>query len=189
MQRAYLEIFFHKMQIISYKKYLSALMTQPQYNHARDVCLSSAMKILEYQHLLDEEAQLDGRLSSIRWTYSSVLNHDFMLAASILCFFIKQCNGNDKDFIDQETFQNIRSLLSTLREIWLRSSTASNEAQKAVQSLSIILGIQRFGDDEEVDNHSSNDSTDFFARFNNPATWPAYQGEEFTTPLSKTILS
>jgi hypothetical protein len=189
MQRVYLDMFFHKMQIILYKKYLSASMTQSQYNHAREVCLDSAMKILEYQHLLDEETQLDGRLSSLRWTYSSILNHDFMLAASVLCFYIKQYNGNDKDFIDQDTFEKIRSLLRKSHEIWLRSSTTSNEAQKAVQSLSIILGIQHLGEDEVITNHLSDGSADFFARFNNPASWPVYQGKESVSPLSKSILS
>ncbi|KAF4626663.1 hypothetical protein G7Y89_g11495 [Cudoniella acicularis] len=175
MQRVYLDMFFHKMQIILYKKYLSASMTQSQYNHAREVCLDSAMKILEYQHLLDEETQLDGRLSSVRWTYSSILNHNFMLAASVLCFYIKQYDGKDRGVIDQETFQKIRSLLRKSHEIWLRSSTASNEAQKAVQSLSIILGIQHLGEDEVVANHSSDGSEDLFSLFNNPDSWPAYQ--------------
>jgi hypothetical protein len=112
-----------------------------------------------------------------------------MLAASVLCFYIKQYNGNDKDFIDQDTFEKIRSLLRKSHEIWLRSSTTSNEAQKAVQSLSIILGIQHLSEDEVITNHLSDGSADFFARFNNPASWPVYQGKESVSPLSKSILS
>lgn len=185
MQRAYLEIFFYKMQITLYKKYLSISMTNSKYNYAREVCLDSAVKILKYQQLLEEEAQLDGGLSLIRWTYSSIINHDFMLAASILCFYIKQYKGNDKDFIDNETFQKIRSLLSASREIWLRSSTTSKEAQKAVQSLSIILGLQHLGEVEEVVNHSYDGSADFVARLNGPATWPTYQGKEIAEPYPR----
>ena len=166
MQRVYLDMFFHKMQIILYKKYLSASMTQSQYYHAREVCLDSAMKILEYQHLIDEKTQLDGRLSSIRWRYSSILNYDFMLAASVLCFYIKQCNGSH---IDQETFQKIRSLLNKSHEIWLRTSATSNEAHKAVQSLSIILGIQHLGEGEELANHLSEGC--YFARFHDLVGW------------------
>ncbi|OBT97872.2 hypothetical protein VE01_03930 [Pseudogymnoascus verrucosus] len=163
MQRVYLDMFFYKMQIILYKRYLSASMTQPQYTHAREVCLDSAIKILEYQHLVDEETQLDGRLSSIGWTYSLILNNNFMLAASVLCFYIKQYSGYDKDIIDEETFQKIQALLRKSHDIWLRSSSVSNEAQKAVKSLGIILGICS-SEDGEIANQLFGDSEDFFAQ-------------------------
>lgn len=177
MQRLYLDMFFHKMRIILYKKYFSASLGESQYNHAREICLESALNILEYQHLLDEETQLDGRLSSIRWTYSSIINYDFMLAASVLCFYIKQRNAKDNNTINQETFQKIRSLLRKSHDIWLSSSTASNEAQKAVQSLSIVLGIQHISEEEGIADHFSDSSADFFTQFNNPASWPVYQGK------------
>ncbi|OBT73191.1 hypothetical protein VF21_08703 [Pseudogymnoascus sp. 05NY08] len=185
MQRVYLDMFFYKMQIILYKRYLSASMTQPQYTHAREVCFDSAVKILEYQHLLDEETQLDGRLSSIGWTYSLILNDDFMLAASVLCFYIKQYSGEYKDIIDEETFQKIKSLLRKSHDIWLPSSSLSNEAQKAVQSLAIILGIHHSGEDGEIANQLFGGPEDFFAQFNNPGSWPVYQGQKPVTTLSK----
>jgi hypothetical protein len=106
-----------------------------------------------------------------------------MLAASVLCFFIKQHNGNDKDVIDKETFQKIRSLLRTSHDIWLRSSTASNEAQKAVQSLSIILGMQHLGEDEEIASYLADGAADIFAPFNESARWPGYQGKKSASPL------
>ncbi|EXJ92230.1 hypothetical protein A1O3_00780 [Capronia epimyces CBS 606.96] len=190
LQRVYLDIFSHRMQIILYKKYLLASMTQSQYHHAREVCLDSAMRILEHQHLLDEETELDGRLSSVRWTYSSIINHDFMLAVSVLCFYIKRYNENNK-VVDQETFQKITSLLRKSHQIWLRSSTASNEAQKAVQALSIVLGIQTQvpGEDGEITrcSHFSDGSADLFPQFSNPAaSWPVYQ--DSTRILTQTAL-
>jgi hypothetical protein len=176
MQRIYLDIFFYKMQITLYKKYVSgAVMPHSQYNHARETCLASAMEILVFQHLLDEETQLDENLASARWTYSSILNHDFMLAASVLCFFIRQPEGNDQSIVNSETLDTVRSLLEKSREIWLRSSSTSDEAQKAVQSLSIVLGYQHTGEF----NHMSDGSTDFSTRFtSNPASWPGFQGKK-----------
>jgi hypothetical protein len=189
MQRIYLDIFFHKMQIILYKKYFLAPVTQPQYHHAQEVCLSSATKILEYQHLLDEESQLDARLSSVRWSYSSIINHDFMLAASVLCFYIKQCDGNEDNVINQETSHRTRSLLKKSHEIWLRSSSSSNEAQKAVQSLSIILGLQNLSEDENTANHWPDGSADLFNRFNGASSWHFYQGKEFLSIPSHIAIS
>ncbi|KFX89806.1 hypothetical protein O988_08483 [Pseudogymnoascus sp. VKM F-3808] len=175
MQRVYLDMFYHKMLIILYKRYLLAAMTQPQYNHAREVCLDSAIEILEYQHLLHEETQLDGRLSSIGWTYSLILNDDFMLAASVLCFYIKQYNGDYKGIIGEETFQRIQSILRKSHDIWLRSSSISNEALKAVRALRLILGIQQPSENGEIASQLFGESEEFFAQFNNPAGWPVYQ--------------
>jgi hypothetical protein len=129
MQRMYLDMFFHKMLITLYKKYLLVSMTQFQYDHAREICLGSAINILKYQHLLDEETQLDSRFSSVRWRVSSILNHDFMLAASVLCFYIKLHNGDKKVTMNPDTIENIRPILRKSHEIWLRSATASKEAQ------------------------------------------------------------
>lgn len=191
MQRLYLDMFFYKMQIILYKRYISASMTQSQYTHAREACLDSAIKILEYQHLLDEEMQLDGRLSSIGWTYSLILNDDFMLAASVLCFYIKQYDKDHKDIINAEALQNIQSLLRKSYDIWLRSGSSSNEAQKAVKSLGTILGIQHDSEDEEIAEQLFGDSEDIFAQFSNPSSWPVYQGEKLNSPskLQGTLLT
>ncbi|KFY34354.1 hypothetical protein V494_06853 [Pseudogymnoascus sp. VKM F-4513 (FW-928)] len=175
MQRVYLDMFFYKMQIILYRRYLSASITQPQYTHAREVCLDSAIQILEYQHLLDEETQLDGRLSSIGWTYSLILNDDFMLAAGVLCFYIKHYIGGHNVIINENTFQKVQSLLRRSHDIWLRSSSVSHEARKAVQSLEIILGIQKSGEDGEIASQLFEGSENFFAQFTNPAGWPVYQ--------------
>ena len=174
-------MFFYKTLITLYKKYLP--MTQSQYDHARETCLDSAIKILKYHHLLDEETQLDDRFSSVRWRVSSILNHDFMLAASVLCFYIKLCNTGK----NMETCENIRPLLRKSHEIWLRSSNASKEAQKAVQSLDIILGIQHVIEEKEVSGAFSNNQN-FLAQFNNPESWPACQGR-FISLLSKAIVS
>jgi hypothetical protein len=189
MQRVYLDMFYYKMQIILYKKYMLRATTQSKYNEAREVCLNSAVKILEYQHLLDEETQLDGRLSAIRWTYSSLLNDDFMLAASILCFYINQHDRDNNDMVDSETMQKALLLLRKSHEIWLRSTSTSSEAQKAVQSLSIILGLQRLEEDGEITNSLFHGSEDLFSRLNNPSSWPLYQGEESVSIFSESIFS
>ncbi|CZR67365.1 related to fungal specific transcription factor [Phialocephala subalpina] len=175
IQRMYLDIFFHKMRITLYKKYLSASMTKFEYAHAREICLESAVTILDYHHLLAEETHPDGRLSSVSSTYISILNHDFLLAASVLCFYIKHLNGNNLIELEEEVSEKIRGLLRKSREIWLRSSDISKEAQKAVESLNIVLGTPNGREAGEFVDHQFEDSSEFFAEFENPAGWSAHQ--------------
>jgi hypothetical protein len=181
MRRMYLDMFFHKMLITMYKKYLTPSMIDSRYDHAREVCLDSAIKILKYQHLLDEETGSEIRFSSARWRVSSLLNHDFLLAASVLCFYIKLYNGSKGVTVDQELSEMIGSLLAKSHEIWLRCSTASKEARKAVQSLNIILEKRNTGEDEEIDLDFPYSSIDFLAQVNNPANWPASQDKKFAS--------
>jgi Fungal specific transcription factor domain len=168
MQRVYLELFFHKMLITLYKKYLSISVTNSQYDHARDTCLESAIRILEYQHLLDT-TQFGYQVSSAHWRMSSLLNHDFLLAASILCFYLRLDIGN-RDVNSQTEI--IRSLLRQSHDIWLQSSSNSKEAQKAVRSLSIILGIEH----GECGEHGGNEVADYLVQLDDTGTWPHYQG-------------
>lgn len=176
IQRMYLDILFHKMRITLFKKYLSASMTKSEYRHAREVCSESASKILDHQHLLAEESQPDGRLSSVSSTYVSILNHDFLLATSILCFYIKLFNGQQLVEMEEETMEKIRGLLGKSREIWLCSSAISREAKKAVESLNILLGISNSCDVGELVDHQFQDAAEFFAEYEDPTSWPAHRG-------------
>ncbi|KFZ20224.1 hypothetical protein V502_03260 [Pseudogymnoascus sp. VKM F-4520 (FW-2644)] len=98
---------------------------------------------------------------------------------------MQRYSGDYKDIIDEETFQRIQSLLRKSHDIWMRSSSVSDEAQKAVRSLGIILGIQLPREDGEFANQLFGGSEDFFAQFNNPASWPAYQGEKPVSTYSR----
>lgn len=178
LQRAYLDMFFLKMRITLHKKYLSVSKARFPYDHTREVCLDSAFKILEYHHSIDEESQDGGRLSAVRWAFASLFNHDFMLAASVLCYHIKQSTpAKEEDDMDHDTLTKIRAMLEKSHDIWARSSAVSNEAQKAVQSLSIILAAPQ---DVEIIENISSHSWDLFAE----SDWPAFQGVPSAKDLS-----
>lgn len=140
MQRIYLEIAFHKARIVLHRRYLIPTRMQAHYAYSHQVCLDAALEILEYQHTLDEETQPVGQLFQVQWKVSSLVNHDFLLATSILCFYLQHSNGVGKDAADVARLERIKQLLRRSREIWLRSSTSSREAEKAVEALSIVLG-------------------------------------------------
>lgn len=54
------------------------------------------MKILEFQRLVDEETQVDALLYQSHWRVSSAFINDFLLATSILCFYVQTYN-NERD--------------------------------------------------------------------------------------------
>lgn len=135
MQKMYLDVVFYKAKIILHRKYFIHPGTQRQHGYSREACLDAALKILECQHFLDEEVQPLGQLYQDRWRISSIVNHVFLLATSILCYYFQRNHGKASD----TELTKIEASLRRSYDIWLRSSSFSKEAQKATEALSVVL--------------------------------------------------
>ena len=140
LQRLWIDIIFLRMRIILHRKYL--LQTRGPQSYSRAACLRAAMRILEFQRIVDEETQPDGQLYEQQWRMCSLLYSDFLLATSILCSLLSD------EALDVATGLQIRALLQGSLEIWRRSSSTSKEARKAAGALEVVLGS---GDDEEAE--------------------------------------
>ncbi|KAI8626300.1 fungal-specific transcription factor domain-containing protein [Xylariaceae sp. FL1651] len=139
MQKVYLKIRFYNAKIILHRKYLGLSKAQSEYAYSRKSCLAAAIQLLDFQNILDEETQPFCQLYQERWRVSSILNHGFLLATSILCSYLRQVLGDDNHIEEDTEVADIVKYLVQSREIWLRSSPISREALKVSQSLSIVL--------------------------------------------------
>ncbi|KAF2175888.1 fungal-specific transcription factor domain-containing protein [Zopfia rhizophila CBS 207.26] len=140
MQKVFLEIMFHRARIVLHRRYLHCSPTKTQYGYSQQACLDAALKLLEYQHVLQEETRPFCQLYQERWRVSSLVNHDFLLATSILCFYLQQARGETHEGAEASMVETIWAYLRRSYDIWLHSSSSSKEAQKAVKALSVILG-------------------------------------------------
>ena len=161
LQRVYLELMFYNGQIVLHRKYLVPSQTPDRYTYSRQVCLGAAQKLLEYQHILDEETHPVGQLYPVRWEISSLIRHDFLLATSILCFYLRQSDVISREGADAARLETIKQLLQKSYEIWQRSSASSKEALKAAEALSIVLQSLDIADG------SSGSSTNITSSFEN----------------------
>lgn len=154
IQKIWLEVSVQRLKIVLHKKSFMASRQKQQQQHAspysRSVCLAAAMKILELQHLIDEETQLDGRLYQSRWRVTFSFIHDFLLATTILCFYLQVHTEEEKRKQHESSevvetaatvdIDKIRQLLRASQVIWLRESDTSKEAWKAAAALGYVLG-------------------------------------------------
>ena len=146
MRRIYLALIINKAQCMLHRKYLVAAHSNSQYSYSRQSCIDAALQMLQFQSTLSEETQPGGRLYHDKWKVSSLVNHDFLLATTILCLDL------DRDIAMQASIQLRESakekdrrdiIMQALHEsykIWLQSSRSSREAQKAAEALKIMLG-------------------------------------------------
>jgi Fungal specific transcription factor domain len=85
MQRIYLALLFHKAQCVLHRKYLIPAHSNNQYAYSRKSCIDAALQTLQHQSTLNQETRPGGQLYQHRWKVSSLINHDFLLATTILC--------------------------------------------------------------------------------------------------------
>ncbi|KAJ5507139.1 hypothetical protein N7527_009282 [Penicillium freii] len=162
IQRIWLQVIIQELKIVLHRKLLEPSRLDRQYGHSRSACLGAAMQILEFQRLVDEETQVGGLLYQSRWRVSSAFINDFLLATSVLCFYV-QTHDNEKEtisgsFRDSEVepvdMDQIKDLLRTSQAIWSRQSANLKEALKAVVALSYVLGGSR----ASTERHTSEDA-------------------------------
>ncbi|KAJ5727079.1 fungal-specific transcription factor domain protein [Penicillium malachiteum] len=150
IQRIWLEVCVQRLKIVLHKQFMVSSGRQQQYNsnYSASACLMAATKILELQHLIDEETQVNGRLYQNRWRVTATFIHDFLLATSTLCIYLQvkkleqardQPSSGEENSLSAD-MERVRQLLRKTQVIWLRESPGSSEARKAASALHYVLG-------------------------------------------------
>ncbi len=160
IRRIYLALIFHKAQCVLHRKYLIPAHSEIQYSYSRKICVEAALNVLELQKMLHQGTQLGGQLYRDRWKVSSLVNHDFLLAVTILCLELSHdltresiSRPNEKLVIDLERRDIMTRALYESHGIWLSSSSSSREAQKAVKALHVMLEKVERADMAKVSHH------------------------------------
>ena len=163
IKRIYLALVFHNAQCVLHRKYLLPARSNTQYAYSRQSCVEGALQILKHQSTLNQETQPGGQLYRDRWKFSSLVNHYFLLAATILCLDLdhSMTDGSSTcphgEALDSARDEKVIQALHESYRIWLQSSSSSREAQKAVQALKIMLGKARKSKDTSTSEFSEED--------------------------------
>ncbi|KAK4980739.1 hypothetical protein LTR42_001048 [Elasticomyces elasticus] len=74
----------HKSLCVLHSRFLRSANVDQRLSYSRRVCLGSAMSILRYQAVQDQEIMIDGRLRNLTSYQSSLPIHDYLMAAAII---------------------------------------------------------------------------------------------------------
>ncbi|CAG9993098.1 unnamed protein product [Clonostachys byssicola] len=151
MHRVLLQLAIQRLTIWLHRKYLAPPYTQARYQYSRNACVQAAIKILEFQQIVMEETQGDGLLYPARWARWMLLSSRpravFLLGVSILCYYVQLAKSRPGISLDQATGGKIHNLLRNAYPLWLHSTTVSREARRAIDYMSLRLGLQEQGND------------------------------------------
>jgi hypothetical protein len=166
MRRMYIGVTFLKASLMLHRPYILFGRTDSRYAYSRMACLDAALEILEFQALLDRESFSTTNCWSVRWRLwtsgwrqSSIVNHDFSLATTVLLLDL------DKDLVSpmptgpsdvprirfksgQPTRVEIVEALRGAYRIWKAGTEKSRDAVRVVTAIELVLRKIDASDDQ-----------------------------------------
>ena len=143
MHRIFLQLAIQRVLIWLHRKYLTPSFAGPQTEHSRTTCVQAAIKILEFQQMIEEETKVGGLLFPMRWAFTSSRSQAvFLLGLSILYYQVQLVKTRPEVSIDEETSTKIHELLKNTYPSWVKLSTVSDDARRAILHLSVLLGLR-----------------------------------------------
>ncbi|KAH8422332.1 fungal specific transcription factor domain-containing protein [Aspergillus melleus] len=142
MERLFISQLFYKGQLMLHRRFLFSDSTTSQetntFESSRDACIDAALELLGLQRIMDEETGPDGRLHTMHWRVTSILNHQFLTATMVLCSLLHRVQTLVRE-------DEIRNSLRHCRTIWMSRSVESEEARMAAEAVNFVLS-QRAAD-------------------------------------------
>ncbi|KAL8770429.1 MAG: hypothetical protein Q9209_003855 [Squamulea sp. 1 TL-2023] len=135
MSRLFISHLFYKGQITLHRRFVlmeSTSADEELFVYSHKACLDASLGILHIQQIIDEETCPGGQLYMMRWRVSSIINHQFLTATMILCSLLHRSQHLQRK-------EEILTALRSTRAVWIRSSSFSQEAKKAAETVNFVL--------------------------------------------------
>ncbi|KAI0102931.1 hypothetical protein GGR51DRAFT_525914 [Nemania sp. FL0031] len=145
LQRIFIQMNYHKTQIILHWRYLTLANQDDRYLYSTKTTVAAALKILNLHQAMYEGLKTGGPLYSVRWRVTCFFCHDFLLAMSILCFYLQR-NG------DKMSESGLNEIKKTLRDTKVisgpRTPMAAELKRVAAAIESVLPGLLEHDSDE-----------------------------------------
>lgn len=146
METYMLQLFSQKSLCVLHRKYLTSYLSDDTYAYSRRTCIESALALLNNQASLHAECRDGGRLSRVKWHHFSLVNHDYLLGAMVVCLALYNSKQRRlSDGLSTIGFSNVShhdEMLDTIqraRSIWAEVADQSPDAKRATNILTVIL--------------------------------------------------
>jgi hypothetical protein len=145
MEKYIPQLFYHKANCLLHRKYwdsVPAQTSQDTWYYSRKTCVASSLALLDHQATMHRAAQPGMILQKMKWYHFSITNHDFLLAAMILCLDLMrifQTGERPKapEFLIPEA-EKLQAIQRS-RTIWTEVIDDCRDARRAVSILTSVL--------------------------------------------------
>jgi hypothetical protein len=146
VEKYILQLFYHKAICVLHRKYWNGLLLETEsksWKYSRKNCVTSAVALLTHQATMHQASGSGGCMSPLVWYHFSITNHDFLLAAMVLCLdlmtelqkIIDTGLPSQCPIAQQEKLNTIEKSL----DIWTEIIDDCRDAKRAVKILTSVL--------------------------------------------------
>jgi hypothetical protein len=151
MRGLFLGLSLLKAKLTLHRPFLLLGRTDKSFEYARSTCIKTALEVLECQQKLYDEVGPGGRLATdcwrvwtANWRFSSVVNHHFLYATTILSLELDKelTSPGPKpthDSIASTMHADILTALQGTYKIWVEQCGTSHEARKVAAAVRLVL--------------------------------------------------
>ncbi|PMD40601.1 hypothetical protein L207DRAFT_528925 [Hyaloscypha variabilis F] len=150
-----IDLTFQKARCVLHRKWFFPKKSTAiyPYPYSMKACLDASMRILQTQIMIKDETTPGKALHDHKWKTSSLITHDFLLAAMILCLYLGySLDAEDAELANIQSESGIRiqwardDILQALDRsylIWEEVSSTSKDANKVAKALKSMLSRVR----------------------------------------------
>jgi hypothetical protein len=147
LERYIIQLFYHKAVCLLHRKYWKSSPTDSDetFFYSRKASIASAMTLLSHQATMHRACRPGGPLTNMKWYHFAITNHDFLLAAMIICLDLISIERARRE-PEPSTYDCIvpdidkLSAIQRSRTIWSEVIDDCKDAKRAVSILSGVLG-------------------------------------------------
>lgn len=166
LERIMIQQLYNKALCVLHRKYWNFSPvdeSEPIYFYSRRACMTAAVNLLDIQAVLHEASLPGGPIKGMKWYHFSNTNHDFLLAAMLLCLDLKSCYdcwvASEKPLemlcngLEVSAMEKLKAVQRSI-DIWAEVTPYSNEAAKVVGILTTIVRKILLRDGASLDDDS-----------------------------------
>ncbi|KAI0555558.1 fungal-specific transcription factor domain-containing protein [Xylaria curta] len=160
-----IDILQQRARITLHRRFLAPARTNAKYSYSRDACLAAATRVLQHQQTLSNLTfEVDGMVVQ-NWRALSLMSHDFLLSAMVLCVGIEQAlrDGSVFEAPSNSGYRvgDIREhlqLLESCQKLLTSRKILSPATHKALQAIDAVISQanQALGGDAELNQATTN---------------------------------
>ena len=145
--RMNISLLYNKGLCVLHRRFLPRSRENTRYAHSRQTCIDASMTLLRNQSMLHAESQPGKRMYRSQFQISSIMTHDFILAATLVSldlFYSVQAEAAGRSSGDIELWGHDRKedmllALENARAIWNELKDRYLEAFKAFSIVGVML--------------------------------------------------
>lgn len=136
----------HSGLCVLHRRLLPLARSNPQFSHSRKMAIDAALTLLSYQAITHFESAPTGRLAGHKWLTTSIIRHDYLLAAMLICLDLRQGMdvtthpaSSDITLWGRDRREEMVTALETSYHVWRASKDTSIDAFRASEAVAVML--------------------------------------------------